>query len=101
MLLKSLKIGLDSFFELGQWEPAPAMKRFVPRFYSDVDFDYASIFETEFNHKYNGLMLRSGDHVNHIYLATFPKKEIVDEICARAKSFKIIITHAKQPSFLA
>ena len=93
MLLESLKIELDSFFELEQWEPDPAMKRFVPRVYNNVDFDYSSILEPEFNHKYNGLMLRSSSYVNHVYLAAFPTKEIVDEILKTAKGDSLLFIH--------
>ena len=93
MLLEHLKVKLDSLYALDEWPPDPAMSRWVPRVYDAIGFDYSCVFEPEFNKRFNGLMLRSGEQVNHIYLASFPTSEIIEKILREEKSDSLLYLH--------
>jgi putative NIF3 family GTP cyclohydrolase 1 type 2 len=69
------------------------MSRWVPRVYHTLDYAFSEVFEPEFNQKYNGLMLRSGEQVNHVYLASFPTSEILGRILGEGKGDSLLYIH--------
>jgi len=93
MLLEHLKVKLDTLYALDEWPPDPAMRRWVPRVYDAIGFDFSRVFELGFNQGFNGLMLRSGEQVNHVYLASFPTSEIIEKILREEKSDSLLYIH--------
>ena len=93
MLLEHLKVKLDTLYALDEWPPDPAMSRWVPRVYDAIGFNYSRVFEQGFNHKFNGLMLRSGVQVNQVYLAAFPTSEIIEKILSEGNNGSLLYIH--------
>jgi len=71
---------LDTFFNLADWPPDPAMKDWVPRVCEDSGYDYKHIFEPAFCEKFNGLMLRAGHGVNHVFCSSFATPDVIRTI---------------------
>jgi putative NIF3 family GTP cyclohydrolase 1 type 2 len=71
---------LDTFFDLENWPPDPAMKDWVPKACERTGYDYREIFEPGFCEKFNGLMLRAGGDVKHVFGSSFATPDVMKSI---------------------
>jgi putative NIF3 family GTP cyclohydrolase 1 type 2 len=69
------------------------MKRWVPRVYQAIGYDYAPLLEGDFCSRFNGLMLRSAERVEAVYCAAFPCPEVVQGVLAGAKGPALLFMH--------
>jgi putative NIF3 family GTP cyclohydrolase 1 type 2 len=93
MMLDELKRVLDELFSISEWEPDPAMSRWLPRVYQALDHDYTLILEPDFCLRFNGLMLRAAETVEQVYCAAFPGPEIVGQVLERRKGSTLLFLH--------
>lgn len=63
-----------------EWPPDPAMKDWIPRVCEDAGYDYQNVFEPAFCEKFNGLMLRAGNDVNHVFCSAFATPDVINSI---------------------
>lgn len=84
---------LDSFFSIRDWPPDPAMKDWVPRVCEDAGYDYRNIFEPAFCEKFNGLMLRAGTDVNHVFCSSFATPDVIKTIFDCGTSDALFFLH--------
>lgn len=71
---------LDVFFNIADWPADPAMKRWVPKACGRAGYDYRKVFEAGFCDKYNGLMLKAGSDVKHVFCSAFATPDIMKHI---------------------
>jgi len=69
------------------------MSRFLPRVYEGLGFDYTEILEPDFCARYNGLMLRGAETVNHVTCAAFPCPEVIEEVLAQTSGDALLFLH--------
>ena len=93
MRIDELRQGLDALFSMAEWERDPSMSRWVPRAYQAVGYDYTQILEPDFCARFNGLMLRAAETVDHVYCAAFPCPEIVEKVLERGKDGALLFLH--------
>ena len=84
---------LDGEFRLSEWDTDPAMRKWVPRTYGAIGYDFNNVFEAPFCETFNGLMLRSADIVEQVYCCSFPTPEILTEIIERCERPSLLFTH--------
>jgi putative NIF3 family GTP cyclohydrolase 1 type 2 len=93
MRLDALKLELDELFSIPEWERDPAMSRFLPRVYEALGFDYTQILEADFCARFNGLMLRGAETVEHVTCAAFPCPEVIEEVLAQTSGGALMFLH--------
>jgi putative NIF3 family GTP cyclohydrolase 1 type 2 len=93
MNLDELRRDLDGLFSIEQWEPDPAMSRWLPRVYQALDDDYTHSLEPIFCARFNGLMLRAAETVEQVYCAAFPSPEIVGKVLEGRKGSALLFLH--------
>jgi putative NIF3 family GTP cyclohydrolase 1 type 2 len=91
--LKAIVRGLDTYYNIADWPPDPAMKDWVPKTYAHAGYDYQEIFEPVFCEKYNGLMLRAGSEVNHVFCSAFATPDVMETIFASGASDALFFLH--------
>jgi len=93
MQLDELVRELDELFSIHDWDEDPAMSRWVPRVYREIDHDYTKTFQADFCKRFNGLMLRSGDTVKEVYCAAFPSPEVLKKLLATTRGEALLFVH--------
>ena len=93
MRLDALKLELDESFSIQNWARDPAMSRFLPRAYEGLGFDYTQILERDFCDRFNGLMLRGGETVEHVTCAAFPCQEVVEAVLGQGGGDALLFLH--------
>ncbi len=93
MMLDELRQELDELFSISEWEPDPAMSRWLPRVYQAIDYDYTQILEPDFCVRFNGLMLRAAETVEQVYCAAFPCREVVGQVLERRNGSALLFLH--------
>lgn len=93
MELKAIVRELDTYYNIADWPPDPAMKDWVPKTYAHAGYDYQEIFEPVFCEKYNGLMLRTGSEVNHVFCSAFATPDVMEAIFASGASDALFFLH--------
>jgi len=84
---------LDSLYDIGNWPPDPAMMFWVPKVYEPIDYDYEKVFETDFCERFNGLMLRSGTEVTHVFCASFATPDVMKKILDSGITDALLFLH--------
>ena len=84
---------LDTFFRIADWPPDPAMKDWVPRVCARAGYDYQKLFEPAFCEKFNGLMLRAGNEVKHVFCSAFATPDVMETICDSGASDALFFLH--------
>jgi putative NIF3 family GTP cyclohydrolase 1 type 2 len=93
MILDDLKQELDDLFTIPRWESDPAMSRWLPKVYQDLDYDYTRILEPDFCLRSNGLMLRATESIEFVYCAAFPSPEVVGHVLEWRKGKALLFLH--------
>ncbi len=93
MQLEKITNFLEDFFSIKTFPKDPQMSLFVPMVYENVNFNYEEVFEQDFNSRFDGLMLKGGDEVNNIYLATFPTPDVLESFFSIAQPGDIFFSH--------
>lgn len=93
MKLDELRRELDGLYSIDEWEPDPAMSRWFPRVYQALDYDYTRLLEPDFCARFNGLMLRAAETVEHVYCAAFPSPEVVGQVLDTNKGSALLFLH--------
>jgi len=93
MKLEAIVRELDTFFNLAEWPPDPAMKHWVPKAYARTDYDYRKVFEAGFCQKYNGLMLNAGEYVRHVFCSAFATPDVVKSILDTGTTDALLFLH--------
>jgi hypothetical protein len=91
--LQELVGDLDTFFSIRDWEPDRAMRTILPRAYESIGYDYAGAFELDFCRRFNGLMLRSGDRVRHVFCASFPAPGVLGKLLEAPSGDALLFLH--------
>ncbi|UCF70517.1 MAG: Nif3-like dinuclear metal center hexameric protein [candidate division WOR-3 bacterium] len=84
---------LDTFFQLAKWPADPAMKEWVPKTYARADFDFEDVFEAQFCNKFNGLMLKAGSMVKHVFCSAFATPDVLNNILGSGIYDALLFTH--------
>jgi len=84
---------LDTYFSMEGLEADPAMKRFVPRAYAGIQYDYTQTFEDDFCMRFNGLMLKADDEIRKVFCISFPTPDVLKKILDEARGKELIFTH--------
>jgi len=84
---------LDSLYDIGNWPPDPAMMFWVPKLYERIDYDYEKVFEPDFCDRFNGLMLRSGKKVTHVFCASFATPDVMQKILDSGITDALLFLH--------
>ena len=69
------------------------MKYWVPKANARADYDYQKIFESAFCDKFNGLMLKTGSIVKHVFCSAFATPDVVTSILDSGKSDSLLFLH--------
>ena len=93
MTLEAIVRELDTFFNLADWPPDPAMKHWVPKVCARGDYDYREIFEAGFCQKYNGLMLNAGEDVNHVFCSAFATPDVLKNMLNTGITDALLFLH--------
>jgi len=93
MKLDDLVKRLDEQFELTDWGPDPAMRKWVPRTYEAIQYPYERVFEQRFCELFNGLMLRSSDDVQKVFCCSFPTPGVIATVLERSDQPALLIAH--------
>lgn len=80
MLLASIVNTLDALYNIKDWPPDPAMMFWVPKIYERIQYDFQRVFEPDFCDRYNGLMLRCGNDVSHVFCASFATPDVMQKV---------------------
>lgn len=80
MKLEAVVNELDTYYNIAPWPPDPAMKDWVPRVCAHAGYDYQKVFEPDFCEKFNGLMLRTGNEVKHVFCSAFATPDVLKAI---------------------
>jgi putative NIF3 family GTP cyclohydrolase 1 type 2 len=91
--LSAIVAALDALYELDSTGPDVAMSRHVPRVYDGIGLDWRRWTAPSFSDRFNGLMVRGHDRVQHIYAACFPSQEVLAQWLAVAVTGDLLITH--------
>ncbi len=93
MKLNSITNVLDKLYNIKNWPPDPAMMFWVPKVYEPIDYDYEKVFETDFCERFNGLMLRSGTEVSHVFCASFATPDVMQKILDSGITDALLFLH--------
>lgn len=91
--LDSLVRSLDDLFDIQRVEKDPAFSQFVPLAYEMSGLDWQSYFESDFNQRFNGLMMRGDSEVETVFLSTFPSVEVLDRLLADGRRGDLLFLH--------
>jgi putative NIF3 family GTP cyclohydrolase 1 type 2 len=93
MKLAAVVKELDAYFNIADWPPDPAMKDWVPKTYAHAGYDYREVFEPAFCEKFNGLMLRAGNEVKHVFCSAFATPDVLKTIFDSHTSDALLFLH--------
>ena len=93
MELKAIVRELDTYYKIADWPPDPAMTEWVPKVCERGGYDYREIFEPGFCEKFNGLMLRAGNEVKHVYCSAFATPDVMKSIFDAGTSDALLFLH--------
>ena len=91
--LKDFVSDLDTYFNLADWPPDPAMKDWVPKVCEHAGYDYREIFESAFCEKFNGLMLRASSEVKHVFCSSFATPDVLKTILDSGARDALLFLH--------
>ena len=70
-----------------------AFKRFIPTAYDSIGYDWKTAFEKEFVQLFNGLMIKGGSEVEHVFLAVFPTNDVLERFIEESKEGDLLFMH--------
>lgn len=91
--LDSVSSKLIGYFKINELDQDPSFSKFIPRVYDLISLDWKTFFEQDFVHRFNGLMLRGGEEVNHVFLAVFPTDEVLDQFIEQSIEGDMLFMH--------
>jgi putative NIF3 family GTP cyclohydrolase 1 type 2 len=91
--LQKIDEAIDELFRYREIGKDPAFSRFIPMSYDPIKFNWREEFESEFNHLYNGLMLRGEEEVGRIFLAVFPTDEVLTRFIEESSPGDLLFMH--------
>ena len=93
MKLEAIVSELDTYFNIADWPPDPAMKDWVPKTCARAGYDYQKVFEPVFCEKFNGLMLHAGNEVKHVFCSSFATPDVLTTIFDSGTSDALFFLH--------
>jgi hypothetical protein len=84
---------IDELFRYREIGTDPAFRRFIPMVYDPINFDWREEFEPEFNHLFNGFMLKGAEEVGRIFLAVFPTDEVLTRFIEDSNPGDLLFMH--------
>jgi len=84
---------LDLYFEVRKLNTDPSMSKFLPNVYSDYLPRIESLFEQEFQKRFNGLMICGNPTVHTIFTAAFPHDEILSQFIEQSQDGDLLFIH--------
>lgn len=84
---------INDYFSVKSFNKDPQMSQFVPMVYERAGFDYATTFETDFQTRFDGLMIKGDDLVKNIYLAAFPTPDVIKHFLVNSQRGDIFFSH--------
>lgn len=70
-----------------------AFSRFIPNVYSQLNFDWESIFEEDFTKLFNGLMIKGASDVRNVFLAVFPTDYVLEKFIYQSNEGDLLFMH--------
>src|SRR3989344_369065 len=84
---------LDKLFGVKKLDADPAMGRWVPRVYDAINFDWKGTFESDFNQRFNGLMIRGSEDVSEVFCSVFPTEEVLNKFIEGSQEGDLLFLH--------
>src|SRR5262245_5426852 len=75
--LDILAHAIHGLFEGTDRKPDPVFSRWIPVVYDSIGISFKEIFEPEFCHLFNGIMVRGQTSIQKVFLATFPSSYVL------------------------
>ena len=69
------------------------MKHWVPKACARADYDYREVFEAGFCDKFNGLMLKVGTEVKHVFCSAFATPDVMKSILDSGATDALLFLH--------
>ncbi|MCK4941199.1 Nif3-like dinuclear metal center hexameric protein [candidate division WOR-3 bacterium] len=69
------------------------MKRWVPEACAHAGYDYQEVFEAGFCEKFNGLMLKAGSDVQHVFCSAFATPDVMRSILDSGTTDALLFLH--------
>jgi putative NIF3 family GTP cyclohydrolase 1 type 2 len=91
--LDDLIARLDDWFELDTLTEDPTFSRVIPSIYAGINYDWRSVFESDFCERFNGLMLRGAETVQRVYCSAFPSAFVLDVFLRTAEPGDLLFLH--------
>lgn len=84
---------LDEELKIKSYGKDTAFSRFIPDVYDPLNFDWRSMFESDFTKLFNGLMLKGAAEIKNVFLAVFPTDYVLDRFIKESNKGDLLFMH--------
>src|SRR5690625_463325 len=85
--------GLNQLLFVDELAQDPSFSKFVPAVYEKQGTDWQAYFETDFNARFNGLMMLGAKQVNKVFTGVFPSEEVLQRFLQEAEAGDLLVLH--------
>src|SRR5699024_12091523 len=89
---------LDEELKIKSYGKDSAFSRFIPDVYDPLNFDWRSMFESDFTKLFNGLMLKGAAEIKNVFLAVFPTDYVLDRFIKESNKGDLLFMHQDRKS---